>query len=311
MERWPLLQSAMDSIAEQDHQAEQIVLVIDNNEDLLKRCRRTFPDAVVIPNVHGRGLAGARNSGTAAASGDVLVFLDDDAKGLDGWLGQMLAPYDDPTVAGVGGSIEPLWESGRPAWFPPEFDWVVGCTYAGLPSSGGEVRNMIGASMSFRADALSIAGPFREELGRVGNTPLGCEETELCIRLSATNPGARLMHEPSSRVLHLVPAQRARVRYFASRCYSEGLSKAQVVGLAGATAGLASEREYATRTLPRSAVRGVADVFRGDGAGAGRAVAIASGLVITAVGYVVGRVRGGWGFVGRWGGWSPVLWRKR
>lgn len=45
-----------------------------------------------------------------------------------------------------------------PVWFPCEFDWVVGCTYAGMDVRSGRIRNPIGANMSIRADVIARAG---------------------------------------------------------------------------------------------------------------------------------------------------------
>jgi hypothetical protein len=61
--------------------------------------------------------------------------------------------------------------------------------------------------------------------------------------------------------------------------------------LAGAKAGLASERSYTARTLPAGIVRGVLDAARGDVAGFGRALLIIAGLALTSAGYLAGMVR--------------------
>ena len=63
--------------------------------------------------------------------------------------------------------------------------------------------------MSFRRADVVAAGGFRLDLGRVGTRPMGCEETELCIRMSARRPGSVLRYEPAATVRHHVPAQRA------------------------------------------------------------------------------------------------------
>jgi hypothetical protein len=206
------------------------------------------------------------------------------------WLERLLSPYTDPGVIGTGGWVEPWWLAQRPAWFPDEFDWVVGCSYRGLPAGRSAIRNPIGANMSFRRALLERAGGFREDLGRVGTLPVGCEETELSIRASRIG-GGTILFEPAATVRHRIPAERGAARYFASRCFSEGVSKALVSGFVGSEAGLASERAYVARDLPRGAARGVADAFRGKPAGALRALAIAAGLAITVAGYLVGSAR--------------------
>ena len=157
----------------------------------------------------------------------------------------------------------PAWAAGSslrgPTPGPPgsreEFDWVVGCSYRGLPTGCAPVRNLIGANMSFRRSVLAEVGGFRSELGRIGTRPLGCEETELCLRIGRRFPDRVILHEPRARVLHQVPADRASWRYFTARCYSEGLSKATVARLAGAR-GLSSERSYTLRVLRRASFAG-------------------------------------------------------
>lgn len=270
-------------------------MVVDNNAELLDRARRELRGAVVVANDGRQGLSGARNTGVARSTGDVIVFLDDDAVPADGWLDRLLANYYDPEVMGVGGGADPVWPDERPRWFPAEFEWVVGCSWTGLPQEVSPIRNLIGCNMSFRREAFDVAGGFREDIGRVGTRPLGCEETELCIRLRQRRPATTLLYDPAARVNHRVSPDRTRWRYFASRCYSEGLSKALVTDSVGSRDGLAAERAHTLKVLPRGVWRGVTDVGRGDPAGLGRAAAIVAGLAYTSVGYLRGRVAAGRG----------------
>ena len=289
LDRWGELLSAVASVQAQRLPAKQIIIVIDHNDALLERAQAAFTDALVCANTASRGLSGARNSGIAAAVGAVIAFLDDDAVAAPDWLERLAAAYADPNVLGVGGAIEPRWMSGRPSWFPSEFDWVVGCTYRGMPEVSAAVRNLIGANMSLRREVFAQIGGFTNGIGRIGTRPLGCEETELCIRLHQWQPSAVLRYEPAAQVGHLVPASRANWRYFRQRCYAEGLSKARVAQMVGQQDGLSSERSYVARTLPLGVVQNLAAVLRGDIAGATRAVAIGVGLGTTGLGYLVGR----------------------
>jgi hypothetical protein len=151
------------------------------------------------------------------------------------------------------------------------------------------IRNPIGANMSFRKRVFDEIGGFRHGLGRIAGTPLGCEETELAIRARQRDPSSVVLFLPDARVDHLVAPERATPRYFRSRCWSEGLSKAVVSATVGAQDGLASERAYVTRTLPAGVMRGIADAVRGDRNGLLRAAYIILGLVITAAAYARGR----------------------
>lgn len=290
--RWDSLVAAVTSVRRQSAPPAELVIVVDHNPALLARVRGRFPAAVVVENREPPGSSGAWNSGVAATRGDVVAFLDDDAVAAPDWLAQLAAEYDDATVAGVGGGIDPRWLAGRPAWFPQEFDWVVGCTYRGLPETKAEVRNLIGCNMSFRRQVLEAVGGFREGIGHIGGRPLGCDETELSIRVRQRWPEQRLLHNPSARVAHQVPASRGRWRYFATRCAMEGRSKALVSRFVGVRDGLAAERTYTFRTLPRGVARGVGDaVLRRDLSGLARAAAIVAGLAITTAGYLAGVLR--------------------
>ncbi|GLW68205.1 hypothetical protein Kpho02_05040 [Kitasatospora phosalacinea] len=282
LERWTLLRAAVDSVHRQQPPPGELLLVIDHNDELLRKAHE-LPGVTVLANRQRTGLSGARNTALAAARGTVTAFLDDDAAARPGWSATLLAAYRDERVLGAGGPVVPHWQHGRPRWFPPAFDWVVGCSHSGMPRRPDRVRNLIGANMSFRTDAARAAGGFRTDLGRVGRRPLGCEETELCLRLAARHPGARMHYDPSAAVRHHVPRQRATVRYFAARCLAEGRSKAMVARRTGPGPALASERAYLRRTVPAALRRAL---LRGR---LGTATALTGGVLLTAGGYLAQR----------------------
>ncbi len=289
-DRWVTLQRAIDTTLGQIGRNDELLVVVDHNEALLTRCREYVGDFIVLPNRHHRGLSGARNTALDEAHGSIIVFLDDDAIPLDGWLEALRAPYSDKRVYGVGGLAKPNWLGGKPRWFPEEFLWVVGCSHLGLPSDPHPVRNLVGANMSFRKAAFDHVGGFAEHMGRVGERLLACEETEFSIRLMQANPGAIILYEPSSQVEHQVAQQRASLDYFVKRCWAEGLSKAEVSRRVGRSRGLSTERHYASRVLPRGIWKGLRDSVAGDLWGAVRSAAIVLGLAATAAGYCVGTV---------------------
>jgi hypothetical protein len=142
--------------------------------------------------------------------------------------------------------------------------------------------------MAFRAETFSRVGGFTEGFGRIGTLPLGCEETELCIRLRRQVPGADVRFVPSSTVLHRVSDDRVRYRYFVNRCYSEGISKAQISQVAGSRSSTEAERAYTAQVLPRGVLREVRGALRGRPSGLPRAATICVGFVVTAIGFVWG-----------------------
>jgi GT2 family glycosyltransferase len=292
LDRWDALVSAVASLERQTLAPSEVILVVDHNPALLERVRTELPQVLAVENHEDAGLSGARNSGVAAASSEIVVFLDDDAVANTNWLSTLVAHFDSPAVAGVGGAVLPVWQLGRPSVFPDEFDWVVGCSYRGLPDTVAPVRNPIGCNMAFRRSLLVEIGGFRSGIGRVGTKPVGCEETEVCIRIQQRHPGSQFLYDPAAAVHHLVPRNRSGWSYFRSRCFAEGQSKAHVARFVGAKDGLASEVTYTLRTLTRGVIDDLGDVVRyRDPAGLFRATWIVAGLGMTTAGYLTGRAQ--------------------
>ena len=292
LERWDDIVGAVASVAAQRRPVHEVVIVSDHNEELLGRLREHGPAAVVVANTGAPGLSGARNTGVAAATGDIVAFLDDDAAAAPEWTERLVAAYaEDPDALGVSGHVRPAWRASRPPWFPEEFLWVVGCSYRGQPESRAVVRNGIGANMSFRRDVLKTIGGFDSSIGRIGKDAAGCEETELSIRARRAFPGQHIVLEPGARCAHAVTPDRVTKAYFRRRCQAEGRSKALVAVLVSSGDALRSETAYVKKTLPLGVLRNLRAALRGDASGIGRAVAIVEGLSWTAMAYLVARLR--------------------
>ena len=290
-DRWEETLDAIASVQEQRPPPRELIVVVDHNPSLQDRLTDRLPGVRVVANRHERGLSGARNTGVELSSSDVVVFLDDDAAARPGWLAGLARHYADPDVLGVGGRIDPAWATSRPRWWPPEFDWVVGCNYAG--QKAGVVRNLIGANASFRRELFDDGG-FVTGIGRSATVarPVGCEETEFCIRAGKARPHGRFIYDDQPSVSHNVPLDRQSFSYFRTRCYSEGLSKAQVTESVGVGSGLSSEWTYSSVTLPLGVLRGIGQGLRGDGSGLLRAAVIIIGLACTTAGYVQASLSG-------------------
>ena len=303
-DRWDDLVASVESVQQQTLSPREIIVVVDHNPNLLKRVREHIAGVLAVENREVKGLSGARNSGVTVAQGAVIAFLDDDAIAETNWLEHLAACYTDPHVLGVGGKIEPLWLGTRPSWFPDEFNWVIGCTYQGMPAENTTVRNVIGTNMSVRRHTLMAVGGFRESFGCNHNTTekgvafvgpkwlqhhAGDEETEFCIRATRQWPDAVWLYTPSATIQHRVPVQRTRWTYFLWRCYDEGLGKSTIVRLHGIRAGLSSERTYTFKILLLGVMRSLTDtLFHRDPAGLARAATIIVGLAATTAGFLAG-----------------------
>jgi glycosyltransferase involved in cell wall biosynthesis len=260
-ERLAQLRRTVHSLLTQTYTQREIVLIVDHNPELHNLLADLASDDVrIASNTGKRGLADARNSGIALARGEIIAFIDDDADADSHWLERLVDSYRDPAVIGNGGRIVPVWEEGPPpAWLADEFLWVIGCTYRGM-AKNGPVRNVIGCNMSFRSSVFEEVGSFNTEIGRLGNQPLSCEETEMCIRALKRWPEKRIVYAADAVVHHHVSPSRRTIRYFARRCYFEGVSKVIVRRLCGPE-GTSSEMKYLSRALPVAVLRNLRNIL--------------------------------------------------
>jgi len=290
LDRWDGLKAAVQSCIEQTLEPIEVIVVIDYNDELFGRASLEFLNARVVANRMTKGLSGARNTGVLISSGETIAFLDDDAFAEHDWLQELVAPMNDQTVAGSGGWIVPHWESKNPSWFPETFYWILGCSYSGLPPSNSSIRNPIGANMAIRREVFAQVGGFTSGIGRIGVIPLGCEETELCIRYTANNPGERFLLTREAVVHHRVPASRLTWHYFWTRCWAEGLSKAAVSSLAGSDSGLSAERQHVMRSLPRELGQNVQMLRRHPRTALARTALVVAGTFLAGAGLIRGRI---------------------
>lgn len=285
-ERLDQLRACLAAVEEQLEPSDELVVVVDHNQALATRLQAETGRLRVLQNTYDRGLSGARTTGLEALGTDALAFLDDDAVPEPGWAAAIRDRLMDPAVVGVAGAVEPELDGGRlPRWFPAEFGWVIGCDYRGLPSHGQPVRNPIGANMAVRRAALAEVGGFDPGLGRVGTLPVGCEETELFIRIRRSRPDALVLRDMRARVRHHVPPARRTVRYFLRRCWHEGRSKAALVARAGAGDGLSAERRQ-LQLLASAVLRELQGLPYAAPGGLSRALMIVLGTLATGLGYL-------------------------
>lgn len=286
-ERWDDIGRATRSALTQHPRPMEVILVVDHNPPLANRARVELPGVVVIENAGPRGASATRNTGVSLSTGDVIVFLDDDQSAVSPqWLAALCRHFEDETVVGVGGGITPTWPGDRPRWFPGEFDWVIGTSYVGMPTSVSPIRNVWGGNSAIRRSAFDAVGGFRSGFGKTGRVSRP-EDTDLCVRVQQMVPSGRWLYDPAAAVTHRVPPERTTRRYFLTRCWDEGRGKAALVRFVGAD-GIESERSYTTRVLPTAVLRELrTGVFGRQTAAFERCAALVVGFTVTVAGWLV------------------------
>ncbi len=214
------------------------VVVVDDGSSDATAAVASRAGATVVRHTRNRGLAASRNHGVDASTSPVVAFIDDDCEADPRWAERLLAAYGDD-VAGVGGTVEPgpgedftraylrrhnplepleleLARSAHPLYrlrLYLERQW----TSTARPANR-DVFSLVGASMSFRREALDLAGGFDEAFA------FGAEELELCYRMRRRDPGLRLVLAEDARVVHhFRPSLRDTLRR--SRSYGRGTAR--------------------------------------------------------------------------------------
>ena len=153
---------------------------------------------VTIRNKRNEGFAFACNQGARAATGDVLVFLNNDTEVHDGWLAPLVAQLADPTVGIVGARLlypdGTIQHAGVGVNFAQPFGLEAWNRKDEWTTVARDVDAVTGACLAIRADLFAALGGFDE--GFVN----GYEDVDLC--LAALGAGLRVVYEPASTITH-------------------------------------------------------------------------------------------------------------
>lgn len=205
---------------------DETILVVDNapRTELTRKVIAEFSEAPIpVQRLHAPlpGLSRARNAGLSAATGDIVVFLDDDTMPEPGWTIPLREAFArDATVAVATGLVPPAelntvgqqlfqarlhWsEQLEPRLYSYATREGVGPLF---PFAAGLFGT--GANMAVRRSALDHVGGFDEHLG-AGTTSRGGEDLEMFVR--TLRKGWSLAYVPDSVVWHVHARELDQIR---------------------------------------------------------------------------------------------------
>jgi glycosyltransferase involved in cell wall biosynthesis len=166
----------------------EVIVVDDGSTDDTAAIARRYPVRLLgIP--HG-GLSRARNAGIEAACGEIVAFLDSDARADVDWLRFLVTALESEQADAAGG----------PNVEPPEAAFVARCV-GNAPGNPTHVlvgdtlaEHIAGCNMAFRRSALQALGGFDAKHDAAG------DDVDVCWRL--LDRGGRIAFSACALVLH-------------------------------------------------------------------------------------------------------------
>lgn len=222
-DRFDELANALQSLAHQQYQADEI-LVIDNGcqNEVRELVKRILPDSRYLAE-RKQGLNIARNRALSVATSDIIVFLDDDAVADPNWVRSVAECFRVfPRAAALAGLTLPL-ELDTPAqeMFEANGGFVRGFSRRILPQDGKRIFGLrvplvvdtsdigIGCNMAFKSMALKELHGFDEALD-TGRPLPGGGDLDMLHRVARA--GHEIVYEPRAIVRHRHRREEAELR---------------------------------------------------------------------------------------------------
>lgn len=225
--------NALKSIADQNFSFADYEIVLINNKSTDSTeaiCKQFAEDYPLVDFRYfieaNQGLSYARNRGVKESSGEILLFVDDDATVFENYLESVDRFFINyPNAVACGGSIVPVYEVDKPKWLSHYTEQLIGgALYEGdkiKPFNRGKYPG--GGNSAFRKEIFDKYGLFNVELGRKGTGLIGAEEKDLYDRL--TRGGETFYYLPQMGIHHYIPEKKLTETHFKNLTYSIGQSE--------------------------------------------------------------------------------------
>lgn len=219
---------ALASLREQTWPQHEVIVVDNAADPEIERLVAGVAAAAPVPVRYvpepQLGLHNARHAGARAATGELLVFADDDATFDPAWLAAYARRFSEHAeMAAASGAIRLAWEVPPPRWL---LDFIGGAKefgLLGLRESYPDLRLdpdgvLYGGNMAIRRDVLFAVGGFNPD--SFGDVWLGDGEVGLNCKL--WQRGLLIGYEPAALMYHHIPPARMTVQYLCQRMANEG-----------------------------------------------------------------------------------------
>ncbi|HEY2786231.1 MAG TPA: glycosyltransferase [Fimbriiglobus sp.] len=189
----------------------------DNTDSVVRKYAADLP--VVLCHEPTPGKVHALNHAVGRATGDVILFTDDDALVESDWMEQTLAGFERFGADLVFGKVLPWWETKPPGWYSPVLDANFAILDFGPEAEviADPGRAPFGVNYAFRKSVFDRIGPFRTDLGPRADTGYGGEDDDMFRRVLAA--GLKAVYCPAAVVRHFVPATRCAKAYHRRRAW--------------------------------------------------------------------------------------------